>query len=89
MSLDSVPGTRLYIGGIFALRRREALKKANITHVVSALRMPLDPELFNGYQQYVVEIDDVGDENIIEWFEGVNRFIHRGLEEGGGVLVHW
>jgi len=45
------------------MRRKEALKKANITHVVSALRLPLDKDLFVNYKHHIVELDDVGDEN--------------------------
>jgi dual specificity phosphatase 12 len=71
------------------LRRKEALKKANITHVVSALRLPLDKDLFVNYKHHIVELDDVGDENIIEHFAGSNAFIQEGLDGGGGVLVHW
>lgn len=89
MSLDCVPGFKLYIGGAFTLRRTEALKRANITHVVSALRLPLDPNLYKEYNHHVVELDDLEDENIIEHFEASNRFIQGGVDGGGGVLVHW
>ena len=77
-------GTRL-----FCLRRKDRLKKANITHVVSALRLPLDNDLFTNFKHHVVEVDDVEDENIIEHFPGSNAFIQEGLDGGGGVLVHW
>lgn len=89
MSLDRVPGeARLYIGGLFCLRRKEALKKANITHVVSALSLPLDRDLFQGYGHLVVEVNDVEDENILQHFPTTNAFIRDGLNGGGGVLVH-
>lgn len=71
---------------LFTLRRKEALKKANITHIVSALRLPLDVD---GFKHHVVEVDDVEDENIMEHFAESNAFIEGGLEGGGGVLVHW
>ena len=74
---------------LFSMRRYAALKKANITHVVSALRPPLDPELFVAYKHLVVELDDVEDENILEHFPTSNAFIQEGLDGGGGVLVHW
>ena len=90
MCLDSVPGTtRLYIGGVFSLRRKEALKEANITHVVSAVREPLDADLHQNYEHHVVDVWDLGEENIIQYFGGSNRFIQAGLDGGGGVLVHW
>ncbi|EUC31399.1 hypothetical protein COCVIDRAFT_31079 [Bipolaris victoriae FI3] len=87
--LDRVPGNlNLYIGGIFTLRRREALEQANITHVLSVLRMPLDDALFAPFKHMVVEVDDVDDENLLQHFPATNRFIREGLDAGGGVLVH-
>ncbi|MCJ1315152.1 tyrosine protein phosphatase yvh1 [Xylographa vitiligo] len=89
MALDRIPGVaELYIGGLFSLRRYQALKNANITHVVSALRLPLDEELFQPYQHLVVELDDVEDEDILQHFATSNAFIRDGLAGSGGVLVH-
>ncbi|TKA64111.1 hypothetical protein B0A49_06787 [Cryomyces minteri] len=87
--LDRIPGVEnLYIGGLFVLRRKVALKEANITHVLSVLRLPLDERLFSGFEHMVVEVDDVDDENLLEHFPATNRFIQNGLNSGGGVLVH-
>ncbi|KAF2709304.1 dual specificity protein phosphatase 12 [Pleomassaria siparia CBS 279.74] len=88
--IDRVPGdVNLYIGGMFTLRRRDALQQANITHVLSVLRLPLDQNLFSPFKQHmVVEVDDVDDENLLEHFPATNRFIQNGLDSGGGVLVH-
>ena len=74
---------------MFTLRRREALEQANITHVLSVLRTPLDRDLFAPFAHMVVEVDDVDDENLLEHFPATNRFIRDGLHGGGGVLVHW
>jgi dual specificity phosphatase 12 len=74
---------------MFTLRRREALQQANITHVLSVLRTPLDQNLFSPFKHMVVEVDDVEDENLLEHFPATNHFIHDGLNQGGGVLVHW
>ena len=74
---------------LFSLRRKEAVTKANITHVVSVLRLPLDTDLFATFKHLIVEVDDVEDENIIEHFPASNAFIQEGLDRGGGVLVHW
>ncbi|OCK75180.1 dual specificity protein phosphatase 12 [Lepidopterella palustris CBS 459.81] len=87
--LDKVPGDlKLYIGGLFTLRRHEALQQANITHVLSVLRLPLDQRLFSPFKHMVVEVDDVEDENLLEHFPATNQFIQEGLDGGGGVLVH-
>ncbi|KAL8982587.1 MAG: hypothetical protein Q9177_005227 [Variospora cf. flavescens] len=90
MELDRVLGDRnLYIGGLFTLKRKEALKNANITHVLSVLTLPLDEALFKGYERLVIDIDDLEDEDIIQHFPASNAFIKAGLESRGGVLVHW
>ena len=74
---------------LFSLLRKEAMSKANITHVVSVLRLPVDADLFQGYKHLVIEVDDVENENILEHFPTSNAFIREGLDGGGGVLVHW
>ncbi|KAF2770147.1 dual specificity protein phosphatase 12 [Teratosphaeria nubilosa] len=87
--LDKVPGElNLSIGGLFTLRRREALHAAGISHVLSVLRLPLDRKLFEGFEHKVVEVDDVEDENLLEHFPACNSFIQDALDSGGGVLVH-
>ncbi|GIZ44242.1 hypothetical protein CKM354_000744600 [Cercospora kikuchii] len=87
--LDKVHGDlELYIGGLFTLRRKEALQASNITHVLSVLRLPLEESLFEDCQHKVVEVDDVDDENLLEHFDDCNKFIQAGLDAGGGVLVH-
>ncbi|KJX96314.1 putative dual specificity phosphatase protein [Zymoseptoria brevis] len=88
-SLDRVHrDLNFYIGGLFNLRAKAALQAANITHVLSVLKLPLDEKLFEGYAHHVVEVDDVDDENLLEHFPATNTFIREGLEGGGGVLVH-
>ena len=89
MLLVSLHEAEIHESRLFSLRRKEAMKKANITHVVSVLSLPLDVDLFEGYKHLVVDINDVEDENILQHFPATNAFIHEGLDAGGGVLVHW
>ncbi|KAF2155614.1 dual specificity protein phosphatase 12 [Myriangium duriaei CBS 260.36] len=87
--LDKVPGDlKLYIGGLFTLRRKGSLRECGITHVLSVLRLPLDQDLFEGYKHHVIEVDDVDDENLLQYLPEAIKFIQDGLDSGGAVLVH-
>lgn len=88
MALNRIEGYNLYIGGVVSLRNKAALQKANITHVVSVLRMRPDEDLTKGFQQLKIEVDDVDDEDLLQYFASANAFIQAGLDAGGGVLVH-
>ncbi|KAI4178401.1 MAG: hypothetical protein L6R41_008405, partial [Letrouitia leprolyta] len=87
--LDRVPGdAKLHIGGLFTLKRTEALNSANITHVLSVLTLPLDEALFDGFEHLIIDINDDEGADIIQHFPASNAFIRKGLDSGGGVLVH-
>ncbi|KAI9754264.1 MAG: hypothetical protein M4579_004795 [Chaenotheca gracillima] len=79
----------LYISGIFSLSRKEAMREANITHVLSVLQISLDTDMFEPYQHMRIDVNDVESENLLEHFPAANAFIRKGLDGGGGVLVHW
>jgi dual specificity phosphatase 12 len=49
----------------------------------------VDRELFKPFKHLMVEVDDVEDENLLQFFTTTNGFIQEGLDGGGGVLVHW
>lgn len=83
------PLTHRSATSLFTLRRKLALQTSGITHILTLLRQPLDDKLFEGFTHRVIEVDDVDDENLLEFLPECVGFIQRGLEEGGGVLVHW
>ncbi|KAL1968818.1 hypothetical protein VTN77DRAFT_1179 [Rasamsonia byssochlamydoides] len=88
MALNRIPGEDIYIGGLFSLKNKAALSRANITHVVSVLRMRPEESLFESFRHLVIEVDDVEDENLLEHFATTNAFIQSALDAGGSVLVH-
>ena len=71
------------------MRRKDALREANITHIITVMRPPLDYDLYEGYQHLVIPINDDDTEDVIQHFKDSNDFIQKGLDAGGGVLVHW
>jgi dual specificity phosphatase 12 len=79
----------LPVGSIFALKNKAALARANITHILSVLRLQPNEETFASYQHHRIEVDDVDDENLLEHFPSAVQFIQSGLDAGGSVLVHW
>ena len=64
------------------MRRTQALKNCNITHIVSVLDWEFtdDAPLLRGYQHLHIPVDDVDDENLLEWFPKSNQFIKQGLD---------
>jgi len=63
------------------LRRPKALKNCNITHIVSVLdwKFEDDSPLTLGYKHLHIPVDDVEDENLLDWFPRSNAFIEEGL----------
>lgn len=74
---------------LFTLQRVEQMRKANITHVLSVLRYNRESPLFQPYKHFLVDVDDVEDEDLLQHFAATNAFIQEGLDGGGGVFVHW
>ncbi|KAH8697219.1 dual specificity phosphatase [Talaromyces proteolyticus] len=88
MALNQVQGYNLYIGGVLALRNKAALHAANITHVVSVLRMKPDEHLTDPFENLKIEVDDVEDEDLLQHFQESNAFIQSALDKGASVLIH-
>lgn len=76
---------------IFCLKNKEALKRENITHVLSVLRLnPAEvQETFSSYEHFAIDADDTDDENLLQHLPAAVQFIQSGLDAGGNVLVHW
>lgn len=74
---------------IICVNNKAALQRANVTHILSVLRLKPSEETFAAYQHHSIDVDDVDDENLLEHFPAAVRFIQSGLDAGGSVLVHW
>ncbi|KAJ1760358.1 tyrosine protein phosphatase yvh1 [Coemansia sp. RSA 1591] len=72
----------LYVGSAMAEADKPKLDACGITHILSITShyVPSNPTL--------IPIDDLPEENIIQYFPQTNRFIGHALKEGGRVLVH-
>lgn len=88
-AMNKLAEENIWIGGMFALQQKEAIEKANITHVLSVLRIDLKESLFKGFHDHhVVAVDDTDDEDLLQHFPTTIAFISRGLSSGGAVFVH-
>ncbi|KAL5000722.1 protein-tyrosine phosphatase-like protein [Aspergillus recurvatus] len=88
MAMNKISGHNIYVGGIFALKNKGAMSRANITHILSVIRLRPSDDTFAGYQHHQIEVDDLDDENLLEHFPSAIKFIQSGLDAGGSVLVH-
>ena len=74
---------------MIAVKNKSALSKANITHVLSVLRINQPDETFGPFHHHCIDVVDVGDENLLEHIPTAVKFIQSGLDTGGSVLIHW
>ncbi|CAI0466353.1 unnamed protein product [Linum tenue] len=76
----------LFLGSITEATMKDALKQANVTHILTvASFLPSFPEEF---QYKVVNISDSVNTNIAQHFDDCFDFIDESKRLGGGVLVH-
>jgi dual specificity phosphatase 12 len=87
--VDQVPRARkLYIGGLYALYQTDLISAAGITHVLSVIDYdPLLQDRFKHLQHLHIRADDDPNENLLQHFDHVVKYIDAGLQEGG-VFVH-
>lgn len=77
---------------VLSLKNKAALSKANITHIVTVLRMSppvVKDEYLESLQRLYIDVDDVDDENLLQHFPTATKFIQSGLDDGGSILIHW
>lgn len=77
----------LYIGDISSAYNCEELEKLGITHVVTAI-LGVNPIFPNKFIYKNIPIRDVVDEDINNYFQQSNKFIHNAIANGGKVFVH-
>jgi len=78
----------LYLGDISAAENAPALRKANITHILSVTTRPVAyPERIT-LEIKRVELEDDPDSDVIPIFPETNAFINGAIKSGGVVLVH-
>lgn len=77
----------LHIGSIGTALNKENLKAANISCILSCASFkPAFPEDFT-YK--IMNIKDSLDQEVTSLFEESNDFIHKNLDAGKKILVHW
>jgi dual specificity phosphatase 12 len=74
---------------LFTLGKRNALKAANITHILSVLNLQPANDAGTDFTRLRIELEDTEEENILQHFKETNAFIEQGIASEGGVFVHW
>ncbi|RKF54803.1 Tyrosine-protein phosphatase yvh1 [Golovinomyces cichoracearum] len=94
MDISRVPGNdNLYIGGINCLKEH-TIQRFSISHIVSVIKYDLKKfRHLQDCKHLSIEVDDVEDENLIEYFEKSGAWIEEALRDEnhgkpGVVLVH-
>ncbi|KAK3312705.1 protein-tyrosine phosphatase-like protein [Apodospora peruviana] len=88
MALNRVNGSEdLYVGGVFGLRRAKLIEDLNITHVLSVIKymLPADEASFRNIAHLSIDIDDMEDEDILQYMPRMVRFIERALYGEGSI----
>jgi hypothetical protein len=80
---------KLYIGCLEAACNVEYLKSLNITHILTVEDHPLDEPVQKGFTYKFIRLFDLPSMNILDILEECIEFIDGGVQNGGGVLVHW
>lgn len=93
----------IYLGSYTALSGQKSFAEKGITHVLSLLSGEVAPSITTfggqsgtalyenftrGYTTLRIDIDDVEDENIMQYFDQTNKFISEAISSGGIVFVH-
>ena len=87
--------SKLDLGDIHYARDKEQLLKANITHILVATNTVgiLHPNVtstsFQDFKYKVFPVNDMVQENLLLHLPKGVEFIHRCLQSGGSILVHW
>lgn len=81
---------------VFALRRKSALERCGITHILSVLVYDFkDYQDLEKYEHLQIDALDVEEENLLGEFEKTSKWIEEALKSGGEdgapgrVLIHW
>ncbi|KAH7679244.1 protein phosphatase slingshot protein [Dioscorea alata] len=77
----------LYLGSVGAAQDKEALKKLNITHILTVAKSLL-PAYPNEFVYKRIDVLDSSTTNLAQYFDECFEFINEARRSGGGVLVH-
>jgi hypothetical protein len=79
---------KLFLGDAVAANSLHMLKLLGISHVLNATEDLLPPGGEHGFEYHRCPLRDVEEEDLLPHIPGAVEFINKGLERGGGVLVH-
>jgi len=77
---------RLYITDASGASNKQALKRLQITHVLSAVGF--EPPFPQDFKYLVLHVDDADEEDMVSHFPSCVQFIREALNSGGAVVIH-
>lgn len=82
----------LYLGSLSAANNLPLLEKYGITHILRLISTEeysyLKNTVYPKIKYYTIDIEDIPESQLIEYFDTAYEFIDTALKEGGNVLVH-
>lgn len=86
----------IWVGSMMSLTAVKTLSKYNITHILSVVDIratghdvsKFSENLAKNFRHLYLEIQDVEEEDIMQFFQQTNEFIDDAVSKGGSVLVH-
>ncbi|ANB13451.1 tyrosine protein phosphatase YVH1 [Sugiyamaella lignohabitans] len=78
----------IYLGSFYALSATKTLRQNNVTHILSLVETDIKSEFLEGFKHMRVQIDDIEDENIIQYFPRIIAFMDDAINAGNSILVH-
>lgn len=87
----------IWLGSMMSLQARKSLREAGVTHILSVLDVQAmgtsvenfeNLPIFEDFEHLYISVEDVDEEDMLQYFDKALSFMDNAISSGGGVLVH-